>query len=158
MTKAMLMLTYRINSLQELPAGTPTLMETLNRDRDPAQGTLLAELSFMHPMYSHEAIAAQSLVPSIQGVDRIWYAGAWTRYGFHEDGILSGVHIAESLGALVPWGDQLDASRTRVRSTAPVPMLGQTRKILPSEAPLVAIEEATRGAAAGFEPDPAPGS
>ena len=141
MTKALLVLTYRINSLQELPADTPTVMETLNGDHAPAEGTVLAKLSFMHPMYSHEAVAAQSLVPSIQGVDRIWYAGAWTRYGFHEDGILSGVHIAESLGALVPWGDQLDASRTRVRSGAPVPMLGQTRKLFASEAPLAAAQE-----------------
>ena len=141
MTKALLVLTYRINSLQELPADTPTVMETLNRDHAPAEGTVLAKLSFMHPMYSHEAVAAQSLVPSIQGVDRIWYAGAWTRYGFHEDGILSGVHVAESLGALVPWGDQLDASRTRVRSGAPVPMLGQTRKLFASEAPLAAAQE-----------------
>ena len=157
MTKAMLMLTYRINSLQELPGGTPTVMETLNRDHEPVAGTVLAELLFMHPMYSREAVAAQSLVSSIQGVDRIWYAGAWTRYGFHEDGILSGVRIAESLGAVVPWGDQLDGSRTRVRSTAPVPMLGQTRRLFPSEAPLV-VEELPRSATSAFEPDPEPRS
>jgi hypothetical protein len=105
-------------------------------------------------MYSHAAVAVQSLVPTIQGIDRIWYAGAWTRYGFHEDGILSGIRIAESLGAAVPWGDQLDADRTRVIAGAPVPMLGQARKLFPSEAPLVAVEELPRSAASGLRPDP----
>ena len=158
MTKAMLMLTYHINTLQKLPPATPTVMETLNRDREPAKGSVLAELSFQHPMYSHAAVAAQERVASIQGVDRIWYAGAWTRYGFHEDGILSGVHIAEALGAQVPWGDQLDASRTRVRTAAPVPMLGQTRKLFPSEAPLIAAEEPPYARAAPLEPDAEPRS
>ena len=156
MTKAMLMLTYQINTLQQLPPDTPTVMETLNRDRVPADGTILAELSFQHPMYSQEAVAAQARVPSLQGVDRIWYAGAWTRYGFHEDGLLSGVRIAEALGAIVPWGEELDADRTRVRAGAPVPMLGQTRKLFPSEAPLVAAEELPRAAASALEPDVEP--
>ena len=137
-TKSMLMLTYRINTLQELPAGTPTVMETLNRDREPAAGTVLAELTFQHPMFSREAVAAQERLATLQGVDRIWYAGAWTRYGFHEDGILSGVRVAEALGAPLPWADELDESRTRVRPGVEPPMLGQTRKLLPSEYPPIA--------------------
>ncbi len=131
--KAMLMLTYQCNTLQELPAEAPTVMETLNRDHEPAPGTLLAELIFDHPMYSADAIAAQKALPRIQGVDRVYFAGAWTRYGFHEDGILSGVRVAEAMGATVPWGDQLDDGRTRTMPGAPIPMLGQTRKLLPGE-------------------------
>lgn len=152
MTKAMLMLTYRINSLQELPDGTPTLMETLNRDRDPAEGTLLAELSFQHPMYSREAIAAQAELPTIQGADRLWYAGAWTRYGFHEDGMLSGVRVAEALGVAPPWADELDSTRTRAKPGAPTPMLGQKRALRPGEEPKVAQEQLPRVAASGLEP------
>ena len=132
--KAMLVLTYRINTLQELPTGVPTIMETLNRDREPAEGSVLAELTFDHPMYDMRAIAGQAAVVAVQGADRIWYAGAWTRYGFHEDGILSGVRVAESLGARLPWGDELDATRTRPLAGAPVPMLGQTRALAPGEA------------------------
>lgn len=142
MTKAMLMLTYRINTLQKLPEGTPTVLETLNRDRDPAPDSVVGELSFQHPMYSHDAIAAQALLPGIQGVDRIWYAGAWTRYGFHEDGLLSGVRIAEALGASLPWGEELDATRTKVRPGVTEPMLGQSRSLLQSEFPAVAAETA----------------
>jgi len=148
--KAMLMLTYQVNTLQTVPAEAPTVMETLNRDHEPARGTLLAELSFDHPMYSSAAIAAQKALPRIQGSDRIYYAGAWTRYGFHEDGILSGVRVAEALGASVPWGDQLDDSRTRTMPGAPVPMLGQTRKLLPGEQGEIAVG---RAAAVPGEPE-----
>lgn len=138
MSKSMLMLTYRFNTLQRLPDGTPTVLETLNRDRQPAEGSVLAELSFKHPMYSRAAIAAQSALPSIQGVDRVWFAGAWTRYGFHEDGMLSGVRVAEALGATLPWADELDVTRTQVLPGVVEPMLGQTRALMPGEGPQVA--------------------
>ncbi len=152
MQKAMLMLTYRFNSLQELPPDAPTVLETLNRDRDPAEGTLLAELSFQHPMYSRDAVVAQTRLPTIQGADRIFYAGAWTRYGFHEDGMLSGVRVAEALGASIPWGEELDSTRTRPKPGAPVPMLGQTRKLRDSEMLPPAEEELPRVAATALEP------
>ncbi len=151
MTKAMLMLTYYLNTLQAIPEGAPSIMETLNRDRDPAEGCLLANLVFDHPMYSRDAILAQEKLPTIQGADRIWYAGAWTRYGFHEDGILSGVRVAEALGAQLPWGDQLDESRTRAKPGAPVPMMGQTRKLFPSETERTP-EKLPRVAASSLEP------
>lgn len=156
MTKAMLMLTYRLNSLQELPAGTQTVMETLNRDREPAAGTVLAEMTFRHPMYSRAAVDAQMALVDIQGADRIWYAGAWTRYGFHEDGLLSGVRIAEALGATVPWGDELDATRTRVLAGSRERMLGQTRKLAQGERPLVAGEDVVPGAAGAMRPESEP--
>lgn len=140
MAKQMLMLTYQINTLQKLPAGTPAVMETLNRDREALPGTLLAELTFQHPMYTRAAIAAQDRLAEIQGVDRVWYAGAWTRYGFHEDGVLSAVRVAEALGAVLPWAAELDASRTRVRRGAPIPMLGQTRTLLGTEQPALVDE------------------
>lgn len=151
-TKSMLMLTYRLNTLQSLPAGAPTVMETLNRDRDPSPQDVLAHLVFDHPMYSREAVAAQAALPRIQGANRIWFAGAWTRYGFHEDGMLSGVRVAEALGARLPWGDQLDDTRTRAKPGAPVPMLGQERRLLGSESERDATpDEADRVAAAAFE-------
>jgi uncharacterized protein len=133
MEKSSLVLTYQVNTLQPIPAEAPTVMETLNRDREPAAGTLLAHQVFDHPMYNAGAIAAQSRVPALQGVGGVWYAGAWTRYGFHEDGMLSGVRVAEALGATVPWGDELDETRTRMKPGAPVPMLGQTRRLSENE-------------------------
>jgi predicted NAD/FAD-binding protein len=133
LNKTMLMLTYQLNTLQALPPEAPIVMETLNLKKEPAEGTVLARLSFDHPMYSAAAIAAQRVLPRIQGVDRLYFAGAWTRYGFHEDGLLSGVRIAESLGATLPWGDQLDVTRTQVLSGAPTPLLGQLRQLTPGE-------------------------
>ncbi len=134
MEKSSLVLTYQCNTLQPGAAECDvTVMETLNRDREPAEGTLLAHQVFDHPMYNSEAIAAQSRVPSLQGVGGVWYAGAWTRYGFHEDGMLSGVRVAEALGATIPWGDELDETRTQIRPGAPVPMLGQNRKLSENE-------------------------
>ncbi len=137
LNKAMLMLTYQLNTLQAVPAGAPVVMETLNRKHEPAAGSVLAHLSFDHPMYSADALAAQQRLPRIQGIDRIHFAGAWTRYGFHEDGLLSGVRAAERLGATLPWGDQLDASRTQVLAGAPTPLLGQTRPLATSEVPVL---------------------
>jgi len=112
-TKDMLVLTYQLNWLQDIPVDT-TVMETLNRDREPAEGTLLANLHFDHPNFTYEAIRTQRTLPDLQGLGGVWFAGAWTRHGFHEDGLLSAVRVAESLGAQVPWGDELDATRTRV--------------------------------------------
>jgi len=112
-TKDMLVLTYQLNWLQDLPART-TVMETLNRNREPAPGTLLADIHFDHPNFTYEAIRAQNALPGLQGVGGVWYAGAWTRHGFHEDGLLSAVRVAESLGVRLPWGDELDPTRTRV--------------------------------------------
>jgi predicted NAD/FAD-binding protein len=113
-TKDMLTLTYWLNDLQEMPDDVPPVFETLNENRPFAEGTALVPIRFMHPLFTADAIAAQKRLPEIQGIDGIWYAGAWQRYGFHEDGLLSAVRVAESMGAVVPWGDELDASRTRV--------------------------------------------
>jgi predicted NAD/FAD-binding protein len=147
--KAMLMLTYNLNTLQTLPSNAPTTMETLNRDRNPAPGTLLASMVFDHPMYSREAVGAQSRLSSIQGDGNVYYAGAWTRYGFHEDGMLSAVRVAELLDVTIPWGDQLDDSRTHALPGAPIPLLNQKRSLLPTEQP----EPLPRAAAVGQAPE-----
>lgn len=111
-TKDMLRLTYQINLLQKLPPDL-VVLETLNQAHDPAEDAVLARMTFDHPMFSHEAVRAQKLVPGLQGLGGVYFAGAWQRYGFHEDGLLSAVRVAELLGAAVPWGDELDATRTR---------------------------------------------
>jgi predicted NAD/FAD-binding protein len=113
-TKDMLTLTYWLNDLQEMPPGMRPIFETLNANRPFAEDSVVMPLEFMHPMFNQDAIAAQKRLSKIQGAGGIWYAGAWQRYGFHEDGLLSAVRVAERLGADLPWGDELDESRTRV--------------------------------------------
>jgi len=96
------MLSYLINQLQPLPFQTPVIV-TLNPDREPAAGTVLASFDYEHPVFEQGSDTAQQRVPSLQGRRRAWYAGAWTRFGFHEDGLLSGLAVAEGLGVKAPW-------------------------------------------------------
>jgi DUF1365 family protein len=83
---------------------------------DPSR--VLATFEFEHPLFDTAAVAMQKRIPEIQGVDRIWYAGAWQRYGFHEDGLWSAVRVAEGLGIRTPWADELDAGAEHVLEPA----------------------------------------
>jgi len=62
-----------------------------------------ARFDYEHPLFDGAAIAAQGALASLQGRRNTWFAGAWTRYGFHEDGLLSGLEVARQLGAQAPW-------------------------------------------------------
>ncbi|MBL8833440.1 MAG: NAD/FAD-binding protein, partial [Rhodospirillales bacterium] len=94
--------TYWMNRLQNLPAEFP-LFVSLNPIREPKAGTALAEFDYMHPVFDADALAAQRRLPEIQGVRGLHFCGAWTGYGFHEDGLRSGFEVAEALGARRPW-------------------------------------------------------
>ena len=50
-------------------------------------------------MFDRAAIAAQARLDEIQGRDRLWFCGAWCRYGFHEDGFTSALEVARRMGA-----------------------------------------------------------
>jgi predicted NAD/FAD-binding protein len=58
---------------------------------------IIAEFNYAHPIFDGEAIAAQHALPSIQGKRNTWFAGAWTGYGFHEDGHKSGLQVARAI-------------------------------------------------------------
>lgn len=126
-TKDSLSLTYWVNNLQQLPAGVPPVLETLNPHKPYAEGSVVERLCLDHPLFTTEAIAAQKRLPEIQGTGGVYYAGAWQRYGFHEDGLLSGVRVAELLGVAAPWADELDETHTRVRDAASVGVTGGAR-------------------------------
>ena len=91
---------YLLNKLQPLPFDQPVI-ETLNpvRPIDPAH--VLAEFEYSHPVFDLAAISAQHKVPTLQGTHRTWYCGAWTGYGFHEDGLRSGLSVAEELRTVI---------------------------------------------------------
>lgn len=59
---------------------------------------------------SAASYAAQAQLPDIQGTGGVFFAGAWASYGFHEDGIKSGVAVAKLLGAHIPWGAGISTS------------------------------------------------
>ncbi len=99
--------TYLINKLQPLPFARP-VMVTLNPHREPAAEKIFQRLSYSHPLLDEAAVAAQKLLDTIQGTRRTWFCGAWTRYGFHEDGLLSGMHVASFFNSTTPWIKQHD--------------------------------------------------
>jgi predicted NAD/FAD-binding protein len=88
--------TYLLNRLQPLPFRTPLLL-SLNPLIDPEPSTRIAEFEYAHPIFDRAAIAAQAALPAIQGRRHVWFAGAWTGYGFHEDGLKSGLAVAEGI-------------------------------------------------------------
>lgn len=94
--------TYWMNRLQDLPTRRPIFV-SLNPVRPPRDDTLIAELSYDHPLFDARAIAAQRRMAEIQGADRLWFAGAYLGYGFHEDGLRSALDVAAGLGVEAPW-------------------------------------------------------
>lgn len=94
--------TYWMNALQGIDRSRP-LFVSLNPPRPPREETIFAQASYAHPQFDQAAIAAQAALAGLQGKDRIWFCGAWTKYGFHEDGLHSGLAVAEALGAAAPW-------------------------------------------------------
>ena len=90
---------YFINRLQPLPealAKTPIIV-SLNPLTEPDHKLVHAEIHYAHPVFDMCAIQAQKELPLIQGNHSIWYCGAWTGFGFHEDGLRSGELVANDL-------------------------------------------------------------
>lgn len=94
--------TYWMNELQGIDPYLP-LFVSLNPVLEPREELTFGEWSFSHPQFDSAAISAQARLGEIQGHRRTWFAGAWTGFGFHEDGLRSGLDAAEGLGATIPW-------------------------------------------------------
>lgn len=102
---------YLLNRLQPLPTETPVVV-SLNPFREPAPDKLIRSFDYAHPVFDQAAIDAQGRLSSIQGKRHTWFAGAWTGYGFHEDGLKSALSVVERLGGTVPWrGESAEAQR-----------------------------------------------
>jgi predicted NAD/FAD-binding protein len=100
--------TYWMNRLQGLPRETP-LFVSLNPGREPDPARVHAAFDYAHPVMDTEAFAGQKAVRAIQGRGGVWYAGAWLGYGFHEDGLRSGLAAAAALGARPAWARDVPA-------------------------------------------------
>jgi len=90
---------YLINRLQPLPEalqGTQIIV-SLNPLTNPDPKLIHHEIHYSHPVFDMRAVQAQKELPLIQGSSSIWYCGAWTGFGFHEDGLRSGELVAEDL-------------------------------------------------------------
>ena len=89
---------YLINLLQPLPWSQPVVV-SLNPDpaHAPAEDQVLGRFEYSHPVFDGAAIAAQRALPALQGTGGVWFCGAWTRYGFHEDGLMSSLDVVARL-------------------------------------------------------------
>lgn len=105
-------LSYWMNRLQNLRTERPVIV-TLNPAHEPRE--IAAEFRFHHPVFDRASIDAQEALPSIQGAERTWFCGSWSGYGFHEDGLRSGLAVAAALGAPAPWWS---AATAPTRATA----------------------------------------
>ena len=90
---------YLINRLQPLPdkLKNTQIIVSLNPSTEPKPNLVHQEIHYSHPVFDMGAIQAQKELPLIQGSSSIWYCGAWTGFGFHEDGLRSGELVAEAL-------------------------------------------------------------
>ncbi|KAI0556176.1 amine oxidase [Xylaria curta] len=98
-------LTYNMNTIQNIPREAfGDVLVTLNPIHEPRAQTVQGRYSYSHPLYTPAAVEALEKLPKIQNKRGISYAGAWTGYGFHEDGFSSGLHVAiYHLGARLPF-------------------------------------------------------
>ena len=94
--------TYWMNRLQGIDEDKP-LFVSLNPPFEPDPALTFGRYICEHPQYNAAAFAAQKRLDEIQGRRHTWFCGAWTGYGFHEDGLRSGLAVAQALGATVPW-------------------------------------------------------
>jgi predicted NAD/FAD-binding protein len=91
-------LTYNMNILQGLQA-PETFCVTLNDTASINPHKILGRFTYDHPVFSLEGMAAQDRWEDINGVNNTWYCGAYWRNGFHEDGVVSALRVAEAIGS-----------------------------------------------------------
>ena len=90
---------YWMNRLQNIDYSKPVFV-TLNPPVPPAPDMTFGHYVYDHPQFDGAALDAQKRLPTIQGVNRTWYCGAWCGYGFHEDGLQSALKICTQISAM----------------------------------------------------------
>ena len=97
-----LSITYWMNELQNIKSDKPIFV-SLNPHKLPNPKLIYSQHSYFHPVFDKNAINIQKQLNQLQGQNNIWFCGAWTGYGFHEDGIISAINLAKSFDCLPPW-------------------------------------------------------
>ncbi len=111
--------TYWMNRLQPLPVTAP-LFVSLNPLREPDIAKVLAEFDYTHPIFDPGAMSAQKELWKIQGTRNTWFCGAYFGAGFHEDGIQSGLAVAEQVGGVRrPWTVANESGRIHLAPRRP---------------------------------------
>jgi len=100
---------YLLNRLQPLP-WRQSVIVSLNPLHEPCADTVLRRIRYAHPVFDNAAIAAQARLPGLQGRSHVWFCGAWTGYGFHEDGLRSGLLVADHILSRQTQATAVDAA------------------------------------------------
>ena len=112
-----LCVTYWMNLLQGLPA-SQDIFVSLNPVVSPARDKVLYEVDYTHPYFDAGALASQDNLWTLQGRRHTWFCGSYFGHGFHEDGLQSGLAVAEQLGGVRrPWNVAEENGRIRVLAT-----------------------------------------
>ena len=110
--------TYWLNRLQNLTHPRPILV-SLNPHTLPAPEKTYHKIQYAHPQYTAQSVSSQRQVQAIQGRNHTWFCGAWLGYGFHEDGVKSGLQVAARIAdQCLPWEGRPKDMQT-VRRLAP---------------------------------------
>ncbi|NRG19056.1 FAD-dependent oxidoreductase [Rhizobiales bacterium] len=94
--------TYWMNRLQGIDNARP-LFVSLNPVKPPHEDLTFGTYTYDHPQFGENALKGQLMLKRLQGKRNTWFCGAWCGYGFHEDGLVSGLDVARGLGAEIPW-------------------------------------------------------
>ena len=89
-------ITYWMNSLQPIPAEDPHFV-TLNSRRPIREELIYDQVTLHHPVYDLAALRAQTVLREMNGRRQTWFCGAWMRHGFHEDGLATGLDVADAI-------------------------------------------------------------
>ncbi|MBC3880003.1 FAD-dependent oxidoreductase [Undibacterium sp. LX40W] len=100
--QAAVCVSYLLNQLQRLEIKAPVIV-TLNPAVEPQPSKVLRSFDYEHPIFDQAAIDAQVALVEIQGKNKVWFTGAWSGYGFHEDGLKSALKVATAIGVAPEW-------------------------------------------------------
>lgn len=97
-----LSVTYWMNNLQNINGNYPVFV-TLNPNEEIAKDKIFNSFIYEHPIFDEQAVLAQDKIESIQGIDGLYFCGAYQKYGFHEDGLNSALNVINRLGLKADW-------------------------------------------------------
>ncbi|HFB2047978.1 MAG: FAD-dependent oxidoreductase [Hyphomicrobiaceae bacterium] len=108
-------ITYWMNNLQPLPT-KQNYFVTLNPVQQFLNDSIIGRYHYSHPIFNRAAIERQKYLWELQGRRRTWFAGSYFGYGFHEDGLQSGLAVAERLGGIErPWKVKNQSDRIHLK-------------------------------------------
>jgi predicted NAD/FAD-binding protein len=87
---------YWMNELQKLDTDTNYFV-SINPFQQIDKNKIVKELSYYHPLFTVENFALQKRLPELNQDTKIFFAGAYFGYGFHEDGVKAGLKVVEIL-------------------------------------------------------------